>query len=128
MKKINVPFEIKDLGAKFLTSDIWFTLHDKKYKRVLRPQRYSKISRGERLREAENELRKLLFQNYQPENRPVLNYSDSVTSSFGVEVISLEEFDQVGEKVKFNFQMKFTWYDEFLRWNRSDYDLLYLNQ
>ena len=75
----------------------------------------------------ENELRKLLFQNYQPENRPVLNYSDSVTSSFGVEVISLEEFDQVGEKVKFNFQMKFTWYDEFLRWNRSDYDLLYLN-
>ena len=75
----------------------------------------------------ESELRELLFQNYQPENRPVLNYSDSVTSSFGVEVISLEEFDQVGEKVKFNFQMKFTWYDEFLRWNRSQYLFDYLN-
>ena len=58
MKKINVPFEIKDLGTKFLTSDIWFTLHDKKYKKVLRPQRYSKIFRGERLRELEKEVRK----------------------------------------------------------------------
>lgn len=58
MKKINVPFEIKDLGTKFLTSDIWFTLHDKKYKKVLRPKRYSKIFRGERLRELENEVRK----------------------------------------------------------------------
>lgn len=58
MKKINVPFEIKDLGTKFLTSDIWFTLHDKKYKKVLRPQRYSKIFRGERLRELEKEARK----------------------------------------------------------------------
>ena len=58
MKKINVPFEIKDLGTKFLTSDIWFTLHDKKYKKVLRPKRYLKIFRGERLRELENEVRK----------------------------------------------------------------------
>lgn len=58
MKKINVPFEIKDLGTKFLTSDIWFTLHDKKYKKVLRPQRYSKIFRGEKLRELEKEARK----------------------------------------------------------------------
>ena len=58
MKKINVPFEIKDLGTKFLTSDIWFTLNDKKYKKVLRPQRYSKIFRGERLKELEKEVRK----------------------------------------------------------------------
>ena len=58
MKKINVPFEIKDLGTKFLTSDIWFTLYDKKYKKVLRPQRYSKIFRGEKLRELEKEARK----------------------------------------------------------------------
>ena len=58
MKKINVPFEIKDLGTKFLTSDIWFTLFDKKYKKVLRPQRYSKIFRGERLRDLEKEARK----------------------------------------------------------------------
>jgi len=58
LKKINVPFEIKDLGTKFLTSDIWFTLYDKKYKKVLRPQRYSKIFRGEKLRELEKEARK----------------------------------------------------------------------
>ena len=58
MKKINVPFEIKDLGTKFLTSDIWFTLHDKRYRKVLRPKRYSKILRGERLKELEEEARK----------------------------------------------------------------------
>jgi len=58
LKKINVPFEIKDLGTKFLTSDIWFTLYDKKYKKVLRPQRYSKIFRGEKLKEIEKEVRK----------------------------------------------------------------------
>ena len=58
MKKINVPIEIKDLGTKFLTSDIWFTLHDKKYKKVLRPQRYSKLIRGNRLQEIEKEIRK----------------------------------------------------------------------
>ena len=60
MKKINVPFEIKDLGTKFLTSDIWFTLHNKKYKKVLRPQRYSKIFRGEKLRELEKDVRKYI--------------------------------------------------------------------
>lgn len=58
MKKINVPFEMPDLGTKFLTSDIWFTLHDKKYKKVLRPQRYSKVYRGNRLKEIEKEIRK----------------------------------------------------------------------
>ena len=58
MKKINVPFEIKDLGTKFLTSDIWFTIYDKNYKKVLRPQRYSKIIRGNKLKEIEKEIRK----------------------------------------------------------------------
>lgn len=58
MKKINVPFEIKDLGTKFLTSDIWFVSYDKNYKKVLRPQRYSKIIRGNKLKEIEKEIRK----------------------------------------------------------------------
>jgi len=58
LKKINVPFEIKDLGTNFLTSDIWFILYDKRYKKVLSPQRYSKIARGEKLRELEKEARK----------------------------------------------------------------------
>ena len=75
----------------------------------------------------ETRLRDYIFTNYNSQNRPVLNYSDSVTSSFGVELMSLEEFDQVGEKVKFNFHMKFTWYDEFLRWNLSEYNFKYLN-
>lgn len=58
MKKINVPFEVKDLGAKFLTSDIWFVLRDKRYRKVLRPPRYSKMLRGHKLKELEKEARK----------------------------------------------------------------------
>lgn len=75
----------------------------------------------------ETELRGVIFRQYNYKNRPVLTFNDSVTSTFGVEVISLEEFDQVGEKVKFNFHMKFSWYDEFLRWDREVYDFDYLN-
>ena len=75
----------------------------------------------------ETELRNIIFNQYNYKNRPVLNFNDTVTSTFGVEVISLEEFDQVGEKVKFNFHMKFSWYDEFMRWNLSDYSFDYLN-
>ena len=58
MKKINVPIEIKDLGTKFLTSDIWFISKDKKYKKVLRPLRYDKIIEGHRLKLIEKEIRK----------------------------------------------------------------------
>ena len=58
MKKINVPIEIKDLGSKFLTSDIWFISKDKKYKKVLRPLRYDKIIEGHRLKLIEKEIRK----------------------------------------------------------------------
>ena len=57
MKKINVPFEIEDLGTKFLTSDIWFVLLDQKFKKVIRPKRYNKIFRGHKLKELEKEIR-----------------------------------------------------------------------
>ena len=75
----------------------------------------------------ESELHDALLETYNPKNRPVLNYNDTVTVSFGIEVISLEEFDQVGEKVKFNFRMKYSWYDEYLLWNKSEYQLDFLN-
>ena len=57
MKKINVPIEVKDLGEKFLTSDIWFVYADKTFKKVLRPKRYKNIERGNYLRELEKEIR-----------------------------------------------------------------------
>ena len=77
----------------------------------------------------EQELRSYLFKNnrYNVNNRPVLNYNDSVTVSFGLEVKSLEEFNQVSEKLKFNFHMKYTWRDEYLVWNKSDYNLDFIN-
>lgn len=76
---------------------------------------------------SEVQLRNNLFKNYDASNRPVRDYDDTVTTSYGMELISLEEFDQVGEKVKFNLQMKYTWYDEYLTWNRSQYDFKFLN-
>ena len=77
----------------------------------------------------EQELRSHLFRNdrYKVENRPVVNYNDTITVSFGLEVISLEEFNQVSEKVKFNFHMKYTWYDEYLKWNKTEYNLEFIN-
>ena len=72
-------------------------------------------------------MRNNLFKNYDASNRPVRDYDDTVTTSYGMELISLEEFDQVGEKVKFNLQMKYTWYDEYLTWNRSEFDYQFLN-
>lgn len=57
MKKINVPFEVKDLGTKFLTSDIWFVCSDLKYKKCLRPKRYNNIDQGDKLKIVESEVR-----------------------------------------------------------------------
>jgi hypothetical protein len=75
----------------------------------------------------ENDLKKHLLRNYSPNIRPVLDYHDTVNVSFGVEVTSLEEFNQVSEKVKFNFLMKYMWHDDYLVWNRSDFDLKFIN-
>lgn len=75
----------------------------------------------------EIKLRQKLFKYYKSNDRPVINYNDTVTASYGLELISLEKFDQVGEKVKFNLQMKYTWYDEYLTWNKSIFDFEFLN-
>ena len=75
----------------------------------------------------EIKLRQKLFKYYKSNDRPVINYNDTVTASYGLELISLEKFDQVAEKVKFNLQMKYTWYDEYLTWNKSIFDFEFLN-
>ncbi len=87
---------------------------------------YLGVSGANQISGTESELRNVLFQTYDKNNRPVLQYNKTVTVSFGLEVISLEEFDQVSEKVKFNFYKKYTWYDEYLRWNQSVFNYEYL--
>ena len=68
----------------------------------------------------ENELKFELFKNYSSKIRPVKNYYDTVNVSFGIEVTGLVEFNQVSEKIKFNFLKKYIWTDDYLVWNRSD--------
>ena len=75
----------------------------------------------------ESELKNNLFQNYSSEIRPVKNYYDTVNVSFGLEVTGLVEFNQVSEKVKFNFLMKYIWHDDYLTWDINDYNINFIN-
>lgn len=75
----------------------------------------------------ENELKSELFQNYSSKIRPVKDYYDTVNVSFGMEVTGLVEFNQVSEKVKFNFLMKYIWNDEYLAWDKNNYDIDFIN-
>lgn len=75
----------------------------------------------------ETKLRKELFENYDGGSRPVKEYKDSVKVNFTLKINSLEYFDQISEKVKFNMEMTYVWYDEYLKWNRSDYNIKFVN-
>tara|TARA_B100002019_G_scaffold290369_1_gene307887 strand:+ start:275 stop:1453 length:1179 start_codon:yes stop_codon:yes gene_type:complete len=75
----------------------------------------------------ETQLRKELFENYDGGSRPVIDYDDSVKVNFTLKINSLEYFDQISEKIKFNMEMTYVWYDEYLRWNRSEYDIKFVN-
>jgi nicotinic acetylcholine receptor, invertebrate len=75
----------------------------------------------------ESDLRKHLFKNYSNEYRPVIDYKDNVKVNFTLNINSLESFDQISEKVKFNMEMNYVWYDEYLKWNKSLFDVEYIN-
>ena len=75
----------------------------------------------------ESILRKELFKYYSREHRPVLNYNDNIEVNFTLNINSLESFDQISEKVKFNMEMNYVWYDEYLKWDRNKYGTEYLN-
>ena len=75
----------------------------------------------------EKELRKYLFEDYDNNYRPVINYTDNINVNFTLNINSLEKFDQISEKVKFNMDMTYVWYDEYLKWNLDDYNIEYLN-
>ena len=57
MKKINTPIDIKDLGKKFLTSDIWFICETNKFQKVIKPQRYKKDILGKNIKEFELKIK-----------------------------------------------------------------------
>ena len=60
MKKINAPLEIPNLGTKFLTSDIWFVSQDLRFKKVLRPSKYTELYNGRNIKKYEKTYREEL--------------------------------------------------------------------
>ena len=72
-------------------------------------------------------LRKSLFNGYSMSERPVTNFSSNIKLTYGIEIKSLEYFDQKGENIKFNLWLTQTWKDEYLKWNKKDYNYNYLN-
>ena len=71
----------------------------------------------------EAELRNLLFKDYNNLSIPVLNNSDNIVLKYGLQIESLEYFDQVGENIKLNMLLTQTWNDEFLRWDLSTHEM-----
>ena len=69
----------------------------------------------------ENELRTVLFQNYSKFNIPVINVDDSVLLKYGIQIESLEYFNQVSENIKFNMLIYLRWQDAFLKWSKFDH-------
>lgn len=75
----------------------------------------------------ESMLRENLFQNYDKNIRPVLNNEDPINLEFGIEIKSLENFDQKAENIKFNFWVTMVWKDEYLNWNSTEYNQDFLD-
>ena len=72
-------------------------------------------------------LRNILFTNYSIDTRPVIDYYDSVNLEYGIEVVSLDYFDQKGESIAFNLNMIFRWNDEYLIWDLKQCGVEYIS-
>lgn len=70
----------------------------------------------------ETSIRNEIFEDYSNISIPVLNNSHNVLLKFGIQIESLEYFDQVGENIKFNMLITQSWNDEFLRWSIGNDD------
>lgn len=62
-----------------------------------------------------------IFLDYDKKSRPVKNNTTPVVLNYGLEVKSLEFFDQKAENIQLNFWLTLRWHDEYLVW---DYDAI----
>ena len=69
-----------------------------------------------------NTLFNYLFDNYNITNRPVKNYDNTVHLNYGIEIYSLNYFNQKAERIEFNLLLTQLWQDEYLTWNQSIYN------
>ena len=79
-----------------------------------------------RVRNVEN-LRRNLFTGYDKNTRPIIDYDSAVELQYGIEIESLDYFDQKAESIELNINMIFTWRDEYLRWNLYEYGIDYIS-
>lgn len=68
----------------------------------------------------EIELRKVLFRNYNKNNRPVYNISENVLLKYGLEISNLVYFDQKAENIELTVKNTLVWTDEYLKWNLTE--------
>ena len=67
-------------------------------------------------------LREHLFTTYSVSNIPVLNSNDHILLKYGIQIESLEYFNQVSENIKFNTLIIQKWTDHLLKWSNDDDD------
>ena len=72
-------------------------------------------------------LREELFSSYNKNNRPVLDFTDNVKLYYGIEIKNLEVFDMKAENIKFNLWITQKWNDQYLRWNKTEYNFNHIN-
>ena len=75
----------------------------------------------------ETELREYLFEDYNKNVRPVLNYSEPLECTIGMAIQNLDQFNQMTETAKLNVWLRTQWVDETLGWNSSISDLEYIS-
>ena len=46
---------------------------------------------------------------------------------YGIEIVSLDYFDQKAESIELNINMIYSWTDEYLRWNIFEYGIDYIS-
>tara|TARA_B100001093_G_scaffold507121_1_gene567160 strand:+ start:995 stop:2356 length:1362 start_codon:yes stop_codon:yes gene_type:complete len=74
----------------------------------------------------ERVLRHDLFNNYNKDVRPVVEYQDPVNLYMGMAIQTLESFNQKEEMIKLNVWLRMNWYDDYLHWNSSISNLSFL--
>ena len=88
---------------------------------------YNDIDKNDDTLVNELNLRANLFNNYVNTERPVKIFSNNIKLKYGIEIKSLEKFDQKGENIEFNLWITQLWNDEYLKWNVSEYKYKHLS-
>ena len=71
----------------------------------------------------ETKLRRKLFDNYNPKALPVANGNQTIVVNVRCSLVQIVQLDVLGQTIRASLWLKLGWYDEFLRWNLTDYPI-----